>query len=60
MAEHAEIGEGRFTPELHPEDQSVWYELCAFSRPQRAGQGSLPLVKALAKTWRYDGFRKAV
>jgi len=33
LAEHAEIGEERFTVELLSEDQSVWYDLYAFSRP---------------------------
>jgi len=33
LAEHAEIGEERFTVEFLSEDQSVWYDLYAFSRP---------------------------
>jgi uncharacterized protein (UPF0548 family) len=32
---HAECGEERFTIEWHRDD-SVWYDLCAFSRPQQA------------------------
>lgn len=30
---HSEIGEERFTVEFNREDQSVWYDLHAFSRP---------------------------
>jgi uncharacterized protein (UPF0548 family) len=30
---HGEIGEERFTIEWHREDDSVWYDLYAFSRP---------------------------
>ncbi len=33
LPEHAEIGEERFTVEFHSEDESVWYDLYAFSRP---------------------------
>lgn len=33
LADHVECGEERFTIELH-EDNSVWYDLYAFSRPQ--------------------------
>jgi uncharacterized protein (UPF0548 family) len=33
LAEHPEIGEERFSVELLSEDQSVWYDLYAFSRP---------------------------
>lgn len=31
---HVEQGEERFSVEYHPEDNSVWYDLFAFSRPQ--------------------------
>jgi uncharacterized protein (UPF0548 family) len=31
---HVEQGEERFTVEYHPEDESVWYDLFAFSRPR--------------------------
>lgn len=30
---HAECGEERFQVEWHPDDDSVWYDLYAFSRP---------------------------
>ena len=34
LAEHAEHGEERFTVEWNRDDDSVWYEIFAFSRPQ--------------------------
>lgn len=34
LLEHAEIGEERFAVEFHSEDQSVWYDIYAFSRPR--------------------------
>lgn len=33
LPEHAETGEERFQVEWHPADDSVWYDLYAFSRP---------------------------
>ncbi len=35
LAEHAESGEERFTVEWNREDDSVWYDILAFSRPRR-------------------------
>jgi hypothetical protein len=37
LPDHAEIGEERFTVEFNPEDQSVWYDLFAISRPTTLG-----------------------
>lgn len=34
LRDHAEIGEERFSVELHRADGSVWYDLFAFSRPR--------------------------
>jgi uncharacterized protein (UPF0548 family) len=33
LAEHAESGEERFTVEWNRHDDSVWYDILAFSRP---------------------------
>lgn len=33
LPDHAECGEERFQVEWHPDDDSVWYDLYAFSRP---------------------------
>jgi len=35
LPEHAERGEERFLVEFHRSDDSVWYDLFAFSRPQQ-------------------------
>lgn len=40
LSDHVERGEERFLIEWHPEDDSVWYDILAFSRPQH------PFVKA--------------
>jgi uncharacterized protein (UPF0548 family) len=34
LAEHAETGEERFTVEWNRDDDSVWYDILAFSRPR--------------------------
>jgi uncharacterized protein (UPF0548 family) len=47
---HAESGEERFTVELHESDQSVWYDLLAFSRPHfRVVRWAQPLARRLQK-----------
>ncbi len=33
LPDHAESGEERFQVEWHPQDDSVWYDILAFSRP---------------------------
>jgi uncharacterized protein (UPF0548 family) len=35
LAEHAESGEERFTVEWNRYDDSVWYDILAFSRPRQ-------------------------
>ncbi len=35
LPEHAESGEERFQVEWNPEDDSVWYDIFAFSRPNQ-------------------------
>ena len=35
LVEHAERGEERFTVEWNRDDNKVWYEIFAFSRPQK-------------------------
>ncbi len=35
LPEHAESGEERFQVEWHPKDDSVWYDILAFSRPNQ-------------------------
>lgn len=36
VATHVERGEERFTVEWHHDDDSVWYDILAFSRPNKA------------------------
>lgn len=55
LLEHAEAGEERFSVEWHNQDNSVWYDLFAFSQPRAliARLGN-PLVR-----WQQARFRKA-
>jgi len=50
LAEHAEVGEERFSIEWSNADGSVWYDLYAFSRPQHfISRLGYPLSRALQK-----------
>ncbi len=50
LAEHAESGEERFTVEWNREDDSVWYDILAFSRPRQAlARVGYPLSRLLQK-----------
>jgi uncharacterized protein (UPF0548 family) len=49
LSDHAEMGEERFTVEFHPDDESVWYDLYAFSRPQPLARLAYPFTRALQK-----------
>jgi uncharacterized protein (UPF0548 family) len=58
LAEHAESGEERFTVEWNREDDSVWYDILAFSRPrQMLARLGYPLSRLLQK--RFAGGSKA-
>jgi uncharacterized protein (UPF0548 family) len=64
LPEHAESGEERFTVEWHEQDNAVWYDILAFSRPQhllvRLGY---PLARRLQKRFARDSaaaMRRAV
>jgi uncharacterized protein (UPF0548 family) len=49
LPDHIECGEERFTVELH-EDDSVWYDIFAFSRPQRTiVKFTRPFARSLQK-----------
>jgi uncharacterized protein (UPF0548 family) len=54
LAEHAETGEERFTVELRPEDETVWYEIYAFSRPNGLARVGYPLSRRLQKQFARD------
>jgi uncharacterized protein (UPF0548 family) len=50
LAEHAEIGEERFTVEWNRADDTVWYDILAFSRPrQMLAKLGYPLSRSLQK-----------
>jgi uncharacterized protein (UPF0548 family) len=50
LPEHVESGEERFTIEWHEQDDSVWYDILAFSRPnQLLVHLGYPLVRRLQK-----------
>jgi uncharacterized protein (UPF0548 family) len=55
LTEHAERGEERFSVEWHAEDDSVWYDLFAFSRPNHwLARGGYPLARWLQKRFARD------
>jgi uncharacterized protein (UPF0548 family) len=63
LVEHAEIGEERFSVELQPEDQSVWYDVYAFSRPRGLARVVYPLSRLLQRRFANDSkvaMRRAV
>jgi uncharacterized protein (UPF0548 family) len=50
LADHVERGEERFTIEWHREDNSVWYDILAFSRPGHPlVRIAFPLARMLQK-----------
>jgi uncharacterized protein (UPF0548 family) len=50
LGEHAESGEERFTVAWNREDDSVWYDILAFSRPrQMLARLGYPLSRLLQK-----------
>jgi len=51
---HAEFGEERFTVEYDQADQSVWYDLYAFSRPGFAARLGYPFSRALQRRFARD------
>ena len=61
LSNHVERGEERFTIEWHRDDDSVWYDILAFSRPNtllvRLG---LPLARMLQKRFARDSLAAMV
>jgi len=50
LGEHAESGEERFTVEWNRDDDMVWYDILAFSRPrQMLARLGYPLSRSLQK-----------
>jgi uncharacterized protein (UPF0548 family) len=53
LPDHAERGEERFTVEFNS-DESVWYDLYAFSRPNMAARLAYPYTRSLQKRFAKD------
>jgi uncharacterized protein (UPF0548 family) len=54
LPDHGEIGEERFTVEFNREDQSVWYDLFAISRPTALARLAYPFTRALQRRFAID------
>jgi uncharacterized protein (UPF0548 family) len=55
LPDHAELGEERFTVEWRKEDESVWYDILAFSRPnQLLSKVGYPIARLLQKRFAND------
>jgi uncharacterized protein (UPF0548 family) len=54
LIEHGEIGEERFTVEYRANDNSVWYDIFAFSRPRFLTRLGYPFARALQKRFARD------
>lgn len=61
LADHVEQGEERFTIEWRLADDSVWYDILAFSRPNKLiVRLGLPLIRRLQKRFARDSKRRMV
>jgi len=55
LPEHAERGEESFTIELHGKDESVWYDIFAYSRPNHSlAKLGYPITRSLQKRFARD------
>jgi uncharacterized protein (UPF0548 family) len=53
LQDHAECGEERFSVEWRPDD-SVWFQILAFSKPRSLARLGAPLARALQKQFARD------
>jgi uncharacterized protein (UPF0548 family) len=61
LPDHVETGEERFTVEWHENDDSVWYDILAFSRPQHPLiKLSSPLTRMLQKRFARESMRRMI
>lgn len=59
LTDHVECGEERFTVEWHANDESVWYDILAFSRPQHPlVKLARPLARGLQQRFAKDSKRR--
>jgi uncharacterized protein (UPF0548 family) len=54
LQDHAEMGEERFTVEFRAKDETVWYDIYAFSRPRPSARLAYPFTRALQKRFASD------
>lgn len=54
LPDHAERGEERFTIEWQGNDDAVWYDILAFSRPNLLAKMGYPLTRRLQKDFARD------
>lgn len=58
LPDHVERGEERFTIELHAADNSVWYDILAFSRPRhQLVKLGFPLARILQKRFARESLK---
>jgi uncharacterized protein (UPF0548 family) len=58
LPDHAERGEERFSIEWHASDDSVWYDILAFSRPNKAAAKlGLPITRMLQRRFARDSLK---
>ena len=58
LLDHVERGEERFMIEMDPADDSVWYDILAFSRPRHPlVRATVPLARMLQKRFAQDSMR---
>lgn len=61
LPDHVETGEERFTVEWYENDDSVWYDILAFSRPQHPLiKLSSPLARMLQKRFARESMQRMV
>ncbi|HKA21415.1 MAG TPA: DUF1990 domain-containing protein [Blastocatellia bacterium] len=61
LSEHAECGEERFTVEWRREDDTVWYDILAYSRPnQLLAKLGYPIARSLQKRFAKDSMAAVV
>jgi uncharacterized protein (UPF0548 family) len=54
LPDHQEVGEERFTVEFKLDDQTVWYDIYAFSRPGILARLAYPFARRLQKRFARD------
>ena len=60
LPDHAECGEERFSIEWHANDDSVWYDILAFSRPNLLARIGYPFTRRLQKKFARDSLAAMV